>query len=337
VILYGLGPIGIGIGNLILSRREIFEIVGGIDIDPNKAGRDLGEILEAGKKLGKKIGDSLEEVLSNTECDIVIHATSSYIKTVKPQVEEILSHGIDVVSTCEELSYPYYSHRSEASDLDFVARKNGATLLATGVNPGFVMDILPLTLSGICARVDHVYVERVLDATKRRLPFQRKVGLGISVEEFNAKVEQGKIGHVGLIESSAMIVDSVGAKVKQISQTIRPKIAENEMQTENFKIQRGSVQGLVQDSTATILPDGREFVRMHLEMYAFADRPRDIIKIKGEPNISLEIPDGTPGDIATLSIVMNSIPRVLETEPGLKTVRDLRPASAIFVGAPFSP
>jgi 4-hydroxy-tetrahydrodipicolinate reductase len=328
VLFYGMGPIGAGIANVVLSKRGMFEVVGAIDIDPNKAGKDLGDFLRVGNKLGVRIQDDADKVLSNVDADVVIHATSSFVKTVKPQIEKILEKGVDVVTTCEELSYPYYSHRNEAHELGSLAKSNRATLFATGVNPGFVMDVLPITLSGVCWDVEHVYVERILDASKRRISFQKKVGLGISEEEFRSKIEKGEIGHIGLTESSAMIADAVGVPIEKITQSISPKVAEVDLETGNFKIPKGSVQGLIQDSVTTA-PDGKEFIRMHLEMYAFAENTRDRVEIHGIPGISLEIPQGTPGDIATSAIIVNSIPRVIESEPGLKTAKDLRPAASI--------
>jgi 4-hydroxy-tetrahydrodipicolinate reductase len=229
--------------------------------------------------------------------------------------------GSCVVSTCEELSYPYRTYPELAAQLDKSAKDNGVALVGTGVNPGFVMDKLVITLAGVSQRIEHAKAVRIVDASKRRQPLQRKIGAGLSVEEFRARVEEGTIKHVGLPESVAMVADALGLRVDQITETIEPKVASEFVQTEFFTVEPGQAAGVHQ--IARGLSEGKELVYMELQMYVGAKDPADTVELTGHPNISLTIPGGSHGDIATASVAVNSIPSILEAPSGLRTAREL--------------
>ncbi len=319
-IQYGIGPIGVSIVKL-LREKESIEIVGAIDNDPAKIGKDLGEAVGAADApWGVKISGDVRGVLEQS-ADIVMHTTSSSLPKVVDQLMACLDVGSCVVSTCEELSYPYRTHPELAAKLDKAAKENGVALVGTGVNPGFVMDKLVITLAAVSQRVEHVKALRIVDAGKRRLPLQKKIGAGMSVEEFKAKVAEGVIKHVGLPESVAMVADSLGLPVDQITETIEPKVATERVQTEFLTVEAGQAAGVHQ--IARGLADGKELIYMELQMYVGAKDPADTMELKGYPNISLTIPGGSHGDIATASVAVNSIPAILEAASGLRTSRDL--------------
>lgn len=179
LIQYGLGPIGSAMARHVMERKRL-ELVGGVDIDPAKVGKDIGEVIGLGRPLDFLVAERLAHVLARTEADLVLHATSSYSDLFKDQIVKILEAGLDIVSTAEELSFPWLAHTEEAAEIDAVARRVGKTVLATGVNPGFLMDSLPLNLTAICQRVDRIEVTRVINATNRRGPFQAKIGSGMN-------------------------------------------------------------------------------------------------------------------------------------------------------------
>ena len=326
VLSYGFGPIGQAIAKVALSRPDQIDLIGAVDVDPELKGKDVGDLLDM-RRNGIRVTSAASELYK--EADVVLHATSSFLSAAKAQLIDVCSHGVDIVSTCEELSFPWYSHEIVANEIDLVARKNGVTLLATGVNPGFVLDALVVSLSGVCSKVSEIRGERVLDASKRRLPFQKKVGIGLEVGQFEENVRTGKFGHVGLPESMALVCATLGKKMERVEQRITPKVADRETPTEHFGvIKAGNVLGLVQDAAAYAA--SRRVISYHLEMYSGAEDPHDEVEIIGEPNMKLRIPGGTPGDTATAAIVVNSIPRVVESGPGLLTVKDLRPAASVF-------
>ncbi len=327
VVSFGLGPIGSSIAKLALTRKDSLEIIGAVDANPAFEGKDLSEFTGDSTTTGVKVTRSAGKLYK--DADVILHATSSFLSVAEAQLMEFCENGVDVVSTCEELAYPWVAHKESAARLDQAAKKHGVTLLGTGVNPGFVLDALAITLSGVCASVSEVRAIRVLDATLRRIPFQKKVGIGLSISEFEENVRTGKFGHIGLPESIAMVSDSLGAPIDKIDQKISAKLAESPVKTENFGlVPPGKVIGLVQDGQG--YSKGRMVASYHIEMYAGATNPRDEIELVGNPTIKLQIPGGTPGDIATSAIIVNSIQRTVDSAPGLKTVRDLRPASSVL-------
>ena len=319
VIQYGLGPIGSAVARHAVERAGL-EMVGGVDIDPAKVGKDIGEVIGLGRPLGFNVADKLAQVLAQVQADVVLHTTSSYFDLFKPQVIEILEAGLDIVSTAEELSFPWLAHPKEAAEIDAVAKKAGKTVLGTGVNPGFIMDSLPLDLTAICQRVDRIDVTRHMNASLRRGPFQAKIGSGMTIEAFNAKMAKGRMGHVGLPESMHMVFDTLGKKLVRYESSVEPVVADKLVKTDFFEVQPGQVRGLRQ--VARGYTDECEFVTLTFIAALDEGVDGDTIKITGKPNLEVKL-KGTNGDIATVAIAVNAIRRVLEAAPGLVTMRDL--------------
>lgn len=319
-IQYGVGPIGASIARLMREKRAI-EICGAIDSDPTKAGRDLGEVVGApDAPWGVKISADAKDVLEQA-ADVVIHSTSSSLPKVMDQLLACLEAESCVVSTCEELSYPFRKYPEASAKLDSTAKDWGVALVGTGVNPGFVMDKLVVTLAAVSQQIEHAKALRVVDASKRRLPLQKKIGAGMGVDEFRAQVTAGVIKHVGLPESVAMVADSLNLPVEEITETIEPVVAKERVQTEFLTVEAGQAAGVHQ--IARGLGGGKELVYLELQMYVGAKDPNDTLELKGRPNIRLVIPGGSHGDIATASVVVNSIPVILDAPAGLRTSRDL--------------
>jgi hypothetical protein len=328
VLHMGLGPIGLAVVRQV-TAREGFKSVGAVDLDPAKVGKDLGAIAGLDQKLRVKVSDRLAATIRETRPDVVAHCTSSSLERVLPQLEALFKAKVPVVSTTEELSYPYYSHKKLAKKIDALARKAKVAVVGTGVNPGFVMDALPITLTGICERVDAIHVDRIQDARIRRLPFQQKIGSGLTPEEFQARVEAGSVRHVGLTESIAMIADAMGWTLDRITDEIAPKIAEKPVASSFLKVKKGQVCGIIQDGVG--YRDGTPIVTLHMEAYLGAPESYDAVRVDGSPALSMKIPGGVHGDVATTSIVVNSMPKVIEAPPGLHTMRSL-PLPSFFGG-----
>ena len=319
-IQYGVGPIGAALAQLMHEKQAI-EIVGAIDTDPAKAGRDLGEVVGAvDAPWGIVISSDANQILSG-DADVVVHSTSSSLPDVADQLLASLAQELCVVSTCEELAYPFRKYPELAVKLDAQAKDCGVSLVGTGVNPGFVMDKLVLTLSSVSQRIASVRALRVVDAGKRRLPLQKKVGAGMSREEFLAQAAKGVIKHHGLPESVDMVSDGLGLGVDNITETIEPMIAEEDVQTQFLQVKAGQVAGVHQ--IARGLARGEEKIYMELQMFVGAKDPRDTVELRGVPDISLTIPGGTHGDTATISVVVNCIPSILAAPAGLRTANDL--------------
>jgi hypothetical protein len=319
-IQYGVGPIGAAIVRLLREKRSI-EVIGAIDTDPAKAGRDLGEVVGAtDAPWGVPVLADAAAMLGKS-ADIVVHSTSSSLPAVMEQLMECLAAESCVVSTCEELAYPFRKYPELSKRLDEEAKTWGVALTGTGVNPGFVMDKLAITLSSVSQRIEHVKCIRVVDAGKRRLPLQKKIGAGMTVEEFRIQVDAGAIKHHGLPESIAMVADALGFAVDEITETIEPMVARAPVKTEYLEVEAGQAAGVHQIGRG--LAGGVEKIYMELQMYVGAPDPHDTIELTGTPGLRLTIPGGTHGDLATAAVVVNTIPSILAAPAGLKTSRDL--------------
>ncbi|HKM50027.1 MAG TPA: dihydrodipicolinate reductase [Candidatus Bathyarchaeia archaeon] len=326
IVQFGVGPIGATLVKYALQKEGI-KLVGAVDIDKNKVGKDLGE-LTLGKKLGLPITDDADRLLARTMPDVVLHSTGSYLKDVKTQLLKIIDSGTDLISTCEELSYPFLKHPDISKELDKRACKNGVTVLGTGVNPGFVMDSLVIMSTGVCQEVKKIRSNRIQDASVRRLPFQKKIGAGLSPDEFKAKVAEGTIKHVGFAESIAMIASALGWSLDRIDEKVEPKIAEKAVASDYIKVEPGQVAGVNQ--TAWGIRDGEQAITLNLQAYLGCSEPREEIVIDGQPPVHLIIEGGIHGDLATAAVVVNSIPRVIGARPGFVTMKDLPLPSAWF-------
>jgi 4-hydroxy-tetrahydrodipicolinate reductase len=304
-------------------------VVGAVDIDPAKIGRDIGDVVGLNRRLGLKVSGDPSRAIKAAKPDVVVHCTDSSIKKVLPQIEAILKAKIPVISTAEELTYPGYTHIRQARQIHAWAKKATVGVVATGVNPGFAMDALPIMLTAVCERVDRITVNRIQDARTRRMPFQQKIGAGLTTEQFQQKVENGDVRHVGLTESIAMIADALGWTLDRISDDIQPKLASVTISSEFLAVDPGYVCGIIQEGVG--YKKGEPVIRLHMEAYLGAVETYDAVDIDGLPRLSVKIPGGIHGDLATASLVVNTIPKVLDSAPGLHTMRDL-PLPSFFPG-----
>jgi hypothetical protein len=328
VMHVGLGPIGAAVVRQVADRKG-FRIVGGIDIDPAKVGRDLGEVAGVGRSLKLRVSGDAGKAIKSGKPDVVVLCTSSSLKKVMPQLDQILKLKVPIVSTTEELAYPTKANLKYARVIHQLAKKARVGVLGTGVNPGFVMDALPIALTGVCARVDAIRVDRIQDARIRRLPFQQKIGAGLTREQFQKKVDDASVRHVGLTESISMIADALGWKLDRITDEIQPKIATETVSSEFLAVDPGYVCGIVQDGIG--YRDGQAVITLHMEAYLGAPESYDAVDIMGSPSLKMKLAGGVHGDSATASIVVNSLSKILEVSPGLHTMRDM-PIPAFFGG-----
>lgn len=328
VMHVGLGPIGAGVVRQVAGRRG-FRIVGAVDVDPLKAGRDLGEVAGLGRALRVKVSADVKKAIKAAAPDVVVLCTSSSLKSAVAQMEPILQLRVPIVSTTEELAYPTRGNLKYARAIHELAKKRRVAVLGTGVNPGFVMDALPIALTGVCERVEAVRIDRIQDARIRRLPFQQKIGAGLTREQFQRKVADGSVRHVGLAESVSMIADALGWKLDRITDEIEPKIATGTVASEMLAVDPGYVAGIVQDGVG--YRNGAPVITLHMEAYLGAPESFDAVEITGSPALRMKIAGGVHGDIATASIVVNSLPKILEVAPGLHTMRDM-PLPSFFGG-----
>ena len=321
VVQYGLGPIGQGAAKLILEKAQSgrLELVGAIDIDPEKANKTLGSLVDASSDV--IISSDAEAVLAKTQPDVVVHTTSSFMPQVEQQLLQCIRSGAAIVSSTEELPYPFDQHPAITKTLDSAAKENGVAILGTGVNPGYAMDVLALVATGVCTRVRSVTVRRRVDAGLRREPLQKKVGAGITVDAFQKRQAKGGFGHIGLVESLRLVMHGLGWPIERFTEELEPVISERKIETPYLTVQSGRVAGI--KHTAQAFMNHKAVVSLDLRMYVGADQPEDRVIVDGAPPINLIVEDGIFGDTATVAALVNAIPQVLSASPGLRTVADL--------------
>jgi 2,4-diaminopentanoate dehydrogenase len=319
VVIMGLGFIGQEIARAALASSEV-ELIGTVDTHPQLVGRPLADVL--GQPAGKlKVSESLEKAVGRRKGTVLLHATGSRLPLIMEQLLEALKLGLPVVSTCEELAFPFLKHPELAEQLEQAAQEAGVAVLGTGVNPGFVMDRLVATAGQACGPVRRVTVTRVVDARTRREALQRKVGAGLSEEEFFELVDKEQLGHVGLLESAALCALGLGLDCDDYEEEVAPVFAEEDISGGAFAVRKGRVAGMFQSVVG--FEEGQERVRLELTIAVGAEDPKDRIEIDAEPRLVMEIPGGVAGDRATANTLVNAAPRLTAAEAGLLTVLEL--------------
>ncbi|MEW6058699.1 MAG: dihydrodipicolinate reductase [Actinomycetota bacterium] len=322
VVHYGLGWIGIAVARLVAARPGL-RSVGAIDVRQELMGAGLGVLAGTVEELDAVLVTDAPSALAVPSADVVAHCTDSSLESVLPQLLECVDAGLPVVSTCEELAFPWREAPDLAARLDRAARDRGVSVLGTGVNPGFAMDYLPVVLSGASRCVDRVSVHRVQDAGRRRVSLQRKVGVGLTVDEFDRRVDGGGLGHVGLSQSAEMIAAAFGWVLTEVRETIEPIVAERPTPSGLGDIPPNHVTGVHQVVSGSV--GEREVISLALDLAVGLEEPRDEIRLAGDPDIATVVPGGLHGDVATAAVIVNALPLAVEARPGLRVMTEIAP------------
>jgi 4-hydroxy-tetrahydrodipicolinate reductase len=323
IVQVGLGPMGRLIAKLILNRDNL-SFKGVVDVDPELINRNLAELVDESKGSKLIIESELNGILSREEVDVTIIATSSSLELVIPLITQAVEFGSNVISICEELSYPFLNYPELSEKLDSLANSNNVTIVGTGINPGYLMDLLPIVLTAPCQRVESIKVTRVMNSAKRRVPFQRKIGTGLNPNDFRTKIDDKEItGHVGLKESIMMICNALGFSYDEIKEFPPKEIVTDKEMTTSYgeNVPQGFVCGL--QSKAVAIKDNYDIVLLDFIAYAGEHEEYDSIEIFGTPNIYQKIIGGVHGDLGTSAMVVNLIPIVSKAKSGLLTMKDL--------------
>jgi len=317
---FGLGPIGVESLKLVASKPWA-KIVGAIDIDPNKVGKSLADITGIQRLDGCKIYPTFDQLWEQHQPQVILHTAGSKAKEAIDQMIPMVKLGVSVASTCEELLYPALRAPAEAKKIDGICRQHDARIVGTGVNPGFVMDVMPIFLTGVCRSVQRIFGESIVNASTRRMPLQKKIGSGVTPDEFRQMFKEGKLGHAGFQESVALIAHCMDWKLDEIVETCEPMVADHDIQTEFFEVHKGLACGLHQRCEGKM--QGESKIELDLKMYLDAENPKDTVRLEGDPSLSMQILDGVEGDGATVAALVNAIPRLLYAPAGLRLMTEL--------------
>ncbi|MCF7925246.1 MAG: NADP-binding protein [Candidatus Izimaplasma sp.] len=334
IVLWGFGAMGRGMAEMLLEKDGV-EITGVCDLYPDFVKTSMFDHLEVSNSEHPDviITDDIDSLLDKNRCDLVLLATDSFTKKAFLKMEKILNAGINCISTAEEMAYPKAQEPELADKLDRIAKANGVTLLGTGINPGFIMDLLVVALSGTMKRVDHIEAERVNSLSPFGPAVMEEQGVGITVDTFNQGVKDNTLaGHVGFAESVMMIADALGVKLDGFKQQMKPIITNVDRKSKYGEALKGNVAGV--NMTGQGLVNGNIFIDMkhpqQIEPECEGTKTGDYIRIKGVPEINMAITPEIDGGIGTIAMCVNMIPHVLNARPGLKTMIDLPVPRAIL-------
>ncbi|MGQ4807698.1 2,4-diaminopentanoate dehydrogenase [Candidatus Entotheonellaceae bacterium PAL068K] len=319
VVQIGLGPIGIAISRLLIQKPD-WHIVAAIDTDPAKQGRDLGNIAGLEQRLGLLVASQLPE-FHTQPIDIALLTTVSDFPAILPTLEMLTQSGIDVVASAEELFFPYYRYPEQAKALDTLAKQHGVSILGTGINPGFIMDTLVLTLTGVCQQITRLAVTRVVSAADCRPSLQKQVGIGLTPDTFADQASQHRVGGVGLVDSVAFLAHMLHWHMDDVKERVVPVIADKPMRLAQRQVDPGQVCGI--RHLVKGISNGKEVVSLDLRMYLGAENTRDTIYIEGIPTLEATIKSTDMGDRAAAGLLVNMSPLVQQARAGLLTMIDL--------------
>lgn len=302
VMLVGLGTIGLFAARIALKRRDV-QVVSAVDTDPQKVGQDIGFLTGWGRT-HITVTASLEEALTNSNPNVAIIATTSKLADILPTLKTIVDAGVHVVSSAEELFFPWLTGGEEIWILHELAKNRGVSVVGVGANPGFLMDRLPSFLAQACVNLRKIVVRRFVDLLTRRPQLQEKMGVNLTVDEYEAKLAEGQLGHIGLPQSLAFLAASLGMEISTISETVEPVLSDE-----------GKVIGTEQ--VASGWEGEYERIRLELRMTLGEPDPRDEIEIDADPSLRLIVPGGVAGDDATAAILVNTASWINQLPPGV--------------------
>jgi len=334
IVIWGLGAMGSGMARMILSKQG-FDIVGVCDRNPAYVGKPLSVVLGLTPPPNGNviIKANIEDVVSLRSCDVVILATDSFTAKAFPKIKWLLERQVNVISTAEEMTYPAANQPALAAQLDAIAKANKVTVLGTGINPGMMMDLLVIALTGVMTDVNSIKVSRINSLSPFGETVMVEQGVGLSVEEFAQKRANNEIaGHVGFRESSQMMADAIGWKLDRFVQQMEPILTKVDRKSTYGEAKAGHVAGI--NMTAQGYRNGHLLIDMihpqQIEPKLGGVDTGDYIKITGTPNVSMAITPEIDGGIGTIAICVNMIPHVINARPGLKTMIDLPVPRAIM-------
>jgi len=331
VVIWGFGAMGQGIGSMLLEKEGV-TIKGVCDLNPTYEGKSISSILEKPSKVSETfVSKEIEELLTS-DVDVVFLATDSFTKKSYPKIKQILEQNINVISTAEEMAYPYASEPELSKEINELAIKNNVTVLGTGINPGFVMDLLAITLSGAMVDVESIEVRRVNSLSPFGKTVMDEQGVGISIQEFEERIKSDSLaGHVGFKESVYMIADALGVKIDHFDQQMKPIVTSVDRKSKYGEAKKGNLAGI--DMTAQATVKGKPFIDMkhpqQIEPEIEGTETGDYIILKGTPNIEMKISPEIEGGLGTIAMCVNMLPHVINASPGLKTMIDLPVPRAI--------
>ncbi len=334
VAIWGFGAMGGGIAKVLLEKTGV-EITGVCDLHPQRVGKSIYALLNAerGDRPDVLVTDDIDAALPERGADVCIVATDSFTRDVYPKLLRVLQRGVNVISTAEEMSYPFAKEPLLAKEIDRVARENGVTALGTGINPGLMMDLLAICLTGCMTNVEKVTCKRVNSLSPFGPLVMQEQGVGLTLRAFEEGVRNEEIaGHVGFAESVGMISKALGWKLDYFDQQMEPILTTVDRKSPYGFAKKGNVAGV--NMTGQGYVDGEVKIDMihpqQIEPELGGTHTGDYITLEGTPPVNMTIQPEVNGGIGTIAMCVNMIPHVINARAGLKTMIDLPVPHAIM-------
>ncbi len=332
VAIWGFGAMGAGMAKMLLKKSGV-DIVSVCDVHPQRAGKSVAEILGCEKYGDVIIEPDIEKSLANVKPDICLLATDSFTKGAFEKIKLLLNKKINVITTAEQMAYPKANEPELTEKLNEIAKQNGVTVLGTGINPGLIMDLLVVCLTGCMEDVEHIEAKRVNSLSPFGETVMHEQGVGITKQEYDKREADGTLaGHVGFAESVNMIADAIGWKLDKFEQQMKPILTTVDRKSPYGFAAAGNLAGI--NMTGQGYVDGGVKIDMihpqQIEPEMGGTHTGDYIKIKGSPEVNMAINPEVDGGIGTIAMCVNMIPHVINANPGLKTMIDLPVPRAIM-------
>ena len=343
VVVWGTGFVGKMVIAEIVGHPG-FELVGVGVSDPNKAGRDAGEICGLPEPLGVVATRDIDALIA-LRPDALVHygPTAARADANIEVIGRFLRAGIDVCSTAmTPWVWPQMSLNPPGwiDPITAACAEGGASCFTTGIDPGFANDLFPMTLMGLCSRVDRVRSSELLDYTNYEGDYEFEMGIGRE-PQYRPLLEHRDVLVMAWGATVPMIAHAAGIELDEITTTWDKWVTDTPRATVKGVIEPGRVAAV----RFTINGVYRGETRIQIEHVnrigrdAAPDWPSgtqdDVyrVDIEGTPSISQEtafrFTDGTGRDAATAGCLatglraLNAVPAVNELPPGWVTALDL--------------
>jgi len=331
VAIWGFGAMGQGMARMMLDKTGI-EIAGICDLRTD--GKSMYEVLGMkGSQPDITITSDIEKAFANKGADIALLATDSFTAKAFDKMETLMNKGVNVITIAEEMSWPAAQEPELTKKLDEIAKKNGVSVMGTGINPGLVMDYLAVVLSACMIDVKKVMCKRVNSLSPFGETVMHEQGVGISLAEFEEGKKNGTLaGHVGFAESIAMIAEGIGLDTDEFRQQMVPIVTDIDRKSPHGFAAAGTLAGV--DMTAQALKNGEVVIDMYhpqqIEPEMVGVATGDYVELTGTPPVSMAINPEIEGGLGTIAMAVNCIPHVINADAGHITMLDIPVARAVM-------
>ncbi|WP_269845497.1 NAD(P)H-dependent amine dehydrogenase family protein [Halopenitus persicus] len=329
----GIGAMGQEMLRMLADDPGVV-VVGAVDTDPGKVGRDAGDVAGI-DDVGVDVVDDLTATLAATEPDAVCLATAD--AAAEAMLDDLLAclrAGADVVSSNGGFFYPYHTHPVLARKVDRVAKKNDASVLCTGLNPGFALDTLVVALTAVSESIDGIEASRTVDFSPYGAGVLEPGGFGLEPDEWERRRDADELaGHESFAAQIRTIADGVGLELDEVvEREFDPFIADERRPVSSAypDVEAGAVAGFRQTYAGVV--DGDDVVTLSLAAVVDPEASEleggDRIAVRGVPDTTVTTEEPFEPGPTTWATVVNALPSVLNADPGLKTMLDLPVPSA---------